>query len=56
MMKSMVGERIWALKSINPEAFQRELGSYFERGYPGFTVVDDDYPYIFLMDNRPTIK
>lgn len=52
LTKSMVGERIWALKSVDSEAFARELEVYFARGYPGFRVVSHDYPYIFLSDER----
>lgn len=54
LTKSMVGERIWAIKSVDTEVFERELEVYFARGYPGFRVVSHDYPYIFLSDERAT--
>lgn len=54
LTKSMVGERIWALKPVDSEAFAQELEAYFARGYPGFRVVSHDYPYIFLNDERVT--
>lgn len=52
LTKSMVGERIWALKPVDLEAFAKELEAYFARGYPGFTVISHDYPFIFLSDER----
>lgn len=56
LIKSMVGERIWALKSIDLVVFDQELEAYFERGYPGFRVVSYEYPYIFLSDEREANK
>lgn len=52
LIKSMVGERIWALKQIDTELFAQELEAYFARGYPGFRVISHEYPYIFLSDER----
>lgn len=52
LTKSMVGERIWALKPVDPEAFAQELEAYFARGYPGFRVISHNYPFIILSDER----
>ena len=51
-LRSMIGNRIWALFDSDPAAFKREVREYFARGYPGWTVVRAKYPYIFLRDNR----
>lgn len=56
LVKSMVGERIWALKPVDSVAFDQELEAYFERGYPGFRVISYEYPYIFLSDEREANK
>lgn len=52
LTKSMVGDRIWALKPVDSEAFAKELEAYFARGYPGFRVISHEYPFIFLCDER----
>ncbi|RJG26673.1 hypothetical protein DQX05_01175 [Paenibacillus thiaminolyticus] len=52
LMKSMIGNRLWSLKDSDPEAFKREVRAYFERGYPGWTVVRAKYPLIYLRDDR----
>jgi len=51
-MKSMIGNRIWKLKDSDPESFKREVRIYFERGYPGWTVLSAKYPFIYLRDDR----
>lgn len=55
-MVSMIGDRIWQLKDTDPEAFKREVRTYFERGYPGWTVVRAKYPFIYLRDDRGSVR
>jgi hypothetical protein len=52
LLQSGVGERIWALKDTDKQAFMREFKEYFARGLPGWTVVRAKYPIIFLRDDR----
>lgn len=48
----MIGDRIWRIKDVDPEAFKREVREYFARGYPGFTPFHAKYPHIYLRDDR----
>lgn len=54
LLQSGVGERIWALYETDQEAFKREVRAYFERGYPGWTVVkfNPEKRIIWLRDDR----
>lgn len=52
LTKSGISDRIWRLKDSDPERFKKEVREYFERGYPGFTVVRAKYPNIYLRDDR----
>lgn len=52
LLRSMIGDRIWRLMESDPAEFKREVREYFERGYPGFTVVRAKYPIIYLRDDR----
>ncbi|TCZ76196.1 hypothetical protein E0485_15040 [Paenibacillus albiflavus] len=52
LMKSGISNRIWGLKDSDPDRFKQEVKRYFERGYPGFTVVRAKYPFIYLRDDR----
>ncbi len=56
LLQSGVGERIWALKDTDKQAFMREVKAYFARGLPGWTVVRAKYPIIFLRDDRERSK
>lgn len=49
---SMISERLWALRSSDPESFKAEVKEYFARGHPGFTVVRAKYPHIYIQDDR----
>lgn len=55
LLKSMMGNRIWRLMKSNPEMFKQETIKYFERGYPGWTVVRVKYPIVYLKDDRGRI-
>lgn len=50
--KSMIGERLWALRPVDEEAFKREVRDYYARGNPGFRVIKAAYPYIYIQDDR----
>lgn len=50
--KSMIGDRIWLMKDMDPESFKREVKDYFARGNPGFTPIRAKYPFIYLRDDR----
>ncbi|MGD0032513.1 hypothetical protein SLT67_14190 [Paenibacillus illinoisensis] len=52
LLRSMVGDRIWRLMDSDPAKFKSEVRDYFERAYPGFTVVRAKYPTIYLRDDR----
>lgn len=54
LLRSGVGERIWALYRSDQEAFKREVIKYFARGYPGWRVVraDPNTKIIYLRDER----
>jgi hypothetical protein len=52
LLKSMMGAQIWKLMQPSPEEFKRETIAYFEKGYPGWTVVRVKYPFVFLRDDR----
>ncbi|GBG09481.1 hypothetical protein PAT3040_04127 [Paenibacillus agaridevorans] len=54
LCQSGVGERIWALYHADPKEFKREVREYFERGYPGWTVVKTNYArrIIWIRDDR----
>lgn len=52
IMKSSISMKLWALKDKDQAAFIREVKSYFSRGYPGWTVVRAQYPFIYLRDDR----
>ncbi|WP_036634647.1 hypothetical protein [Paenibacillus massiliensis] len=52
LLKSMMGERIWRLYKTDLAAFKQETIEYFEKGYPGWTVVRVKYPIVTLRDDR----
>lgn len=52
LLRSMIGDRIWTLMDADPARFKQEVRTYFERGYPGWTVVRAKYPHIYLRDDR----
>lgn len=52
LLKSMMSAKIWRLMKPNPEEFKRQTIAYFEKGYPGWTVVRVKYPFVFLRDDR----
>ncbi|MFD2116376.1 hypothetical protein ACFSTH_08175 [Paenibacillus yanchengensis] len=54
LCRSGVSERIWGLYHQDLELFKQEVRKYFERGYPGWTVVRVNYKHriIWLRDDR----
>lgn len=55
IMKSSISKKIWSLKDKAPEEFKRQVREYFARGYPGWTVIRAQYPFIYLRDDRKRV-
>ncbi|ASA26338.1 hypothetical protein B9T62_15135 [Paenibacillus donghaensis] len=50
--RSMISERVWALKRADEEAFKQAVREHFALGRPGFRVLRAAYPYIYIQDER----
>ncbi|MNC43298.1 hypothetical protein MKX34_17385 [Paenibacillus sp. FSL R5-0636] len=50
--KSMISERLWALRSEGDEAFKQAVRAYYAIAHPGYRVIRAAYPYIYIQDER----
>jgi len=48
----MMSEQIWELLDSDPDAFKVAAKEYFNRSYPGWTIVRVKYPIVFIRDDR----
>lgn len=52
--KSMISERLWALRTVDEAAFKKAVRAYYAIAHPGFRVVRAAYPFIYIQDERGT--
>lgn len=50
--KSMISERLWALRTVDEAAFKKAVRAYYAIAHPGFRVVRAAYPFIYIQDER----